>query len=379
MDPMDVTALSPEINAGPLHQRQKNAGATFYEDLGNLWTRSFGDPLAEYWVVRRGVGLWDVSSLAKWRFAGPDALAALGRLTTRNASSLSAGAIRYAMILNERGRLLDEGTICIVSAEEVYFFGNEERPPFAEHLARHTADLDVGVENVGRLIPNIAVQGPDSLRLLTRLADVDLGSLGYFRLIPEPVSIAGVPGLVTRTGFTGEVGYEFFLTGGSDGAERVWDAILDEGATPFGLDAVEMLRVEMGMVIADEDYVTGETDPFDLSMDAFIELEGHDFVGREAAISIAAAPPRRFKTLVLDGPVPSGGSVVTMDGVPTGTVTSAAASPRFGTLALAVLETVAAQDGTKVEIEGRAATVQRLPLDRQGRPRSDPRSPLRVD
>lgn len=380
MDPIDVTALPDDIYAGPLHEVQRAAGATFYEDLGMLWTRSFGDPDAEYWAVRRDVGLWDVSSLVKWRLTGADALAAVDRLTSRRMRAAPAGSIRYAMVLDERGRLLDEGTICVVSSEEVYFFGNDARAPFEQHLRLHVTDLDVGIEDVTRAIPNLAVQGPRALEVLSRLTDTDLGSLRYFSLVPDPVAIAGIPGLVTRTGFTGEIGYEFFLTGGPTGAEAVWNAIAAEGATPIGLDGIEKLRIEMGLVIADEDYFAGETDPYDLSMDAFIDLEDHDFIGRDACIERAAAPARRFKTLAFEAEVdpPAQFATVTLDGVPMGEVRSADVSPRFGTLALAILEQPAAHDGTRVEVGGHAATVRPLPFDAQGRARSDPRTPARI-
>lgn len=380
MDPIDVTDLDPSIQTGPFHERQKEAGADFYEDLGWLWTRSFGDPDGEYWAVRRGAGLWDVSALIKWRFTGPDARLSLDRLTTRRVRDAAPGVISYGLILNDRGAMLDEGTICVVSSEEVYFMGNDEREPLEDHMRAVCADLDVGIENMTSHIPNISIQGPDSLNVLSKLTGTDLGSLGYFKLSPEPVTIAGVSGLVTRTGFSGEVGFEFFMTGGPAGAESLWDAVVAAGARPFGLDAVEKLRIELGLVIQDEDYFPGETDPYELSLDAFIDLEGHEFVGREQALATASAPPRRFKTLEIEGDVlPRVGEPVTRDGVTVGDLRSVEISPRFGPLALAVLGSSAAIDGTAVEADHIRATVRPLPFDRGARARSNPRDPARVD
>jgi aminomethyltransferase len=381
MEPIEVIGPEPDIAIGPFHMRQRALGATFYEDMGWLWTRSFGDPVAEYWAVRRRVGLWDVSALVKWRFSGPDAAAALDRLTTRRILSLAPGTVRYGLMLDEHGLMLDEGTTLVVAPDEAYFLGNDEREPFVEHLDRHTGDLDVRIENVTARIPNIAVQGPRSYELLSRLTDVDFRSLRWFRLIPEPVLMAGVRGLLTRTGFTGELGYEFFLED-PDGAESLWDAILLAGATPFGLDAIELLRVEAGLLIQYEDYFPGETDPYEVSLDSYIELDGHEFVGREAATKRAVDPARRLATLVIDGDdVPVAGTCVSKAGLDVGDVRSPFRTPRFGVIALAVLDAGLAHDGEKVEIEGRPATVRPVPVDdpKKLRPRSDPRNPVMID
>jgi aminomethyltransferase len=379
MEPIDV--VPPEIRTGPFHDRQRAIGGSFYEDMGWLWTRAFGDPVAEYWAVRRDAGLWDVSALVKWRFTGSDARAALHLLTTRRTLRLQPGTVRYGMILDEDGRMLDEGTTLVVSSDDAYFFGNDEREPFVEHLERHTAGLDVKVENVTADIPNIAVQGPRSFEVLSRLTDVDFSELRWFRMIPEPISIAGVRGYLTRTGFTGELGYEFFLTD-ADGAERLWDAILDAGATPFGLDAIELLRVEAGLLIQYEDYTPGETDPYELNLDPYIEFEGHDFVGRAAATKRAAGRPRRLATLQFVGEnAPEPGARVHQGAAHVGDVRSAFRTPRFGSIGLAVLDAETARESEHVEVEGAKATVRHVPIDDPGklRPRSDPRHPLTID
>jgi glycine cleavage system T protein (aminomethyltransferase) len=339
------------------------------------------DPEAEYWAVRREVGLWDVSALVKWRFSGSDALAALDRLTTRRIVGLAPGTIRYATMLNEHGLMLDEGTTLVLAPDEAYFFGNDERKPFIEHLARNTTGLDVRVDNVTATVPNVAIQGPRSYELLSRLADIDFPSLRWFHLIPQAVSVAGVRGLLTRTGFTGELGYEFFLWE-SDGAERLWDAIVEAGATPFGLDAIELLRVEAGLLIQEEDYVPGETDPYELSLDPYIELEGHDFVGRLAAARRAVRPPRRLVTLAFDGvDVPPAGTALMRDAARVGELRSPVRTPRFGTIALATVDAALARDGEAVDVGDRRAIVRLAPIDdpRKLRPRSDPRKPVTVD
>jgi aminomethyltransferase len=379
MEPIED--IGPEIQTGPFHGRQRALGATFYEDMGWLWTRSFGDPVAEYWAVRRDAGLWDVSALVKWRFTGPDTLAALDRMTTRKIIALAPGTVRYGMVLNEDGLMLDEGTTLVVSPEEAFYFGNDEREPFEEHLLREIEGADVQVENVTRRMPNIAVQGPRSFEVISSLCDADVGALKWFRMIPEPISLAGVEGYLTRTGFTGELGYEFFLAD-AGGAEKLWDAIVETGATPIGLDAIELLRMEAGLLIQEEDYQPGETDPYELNLDGYIELETHDFVGRTAAAVSALNPAMRFVTLQLEGDrAPEPGTRVTKGGSDVGEVRSAAVTPRFGALALAVLDASTALDGGRVAVGGSEGVVRDVPIDdpTKLRPRSDPRSPVTID
>jgi aminomethyltransferase len=369
MDPIDLNDITGDIYTGPFHDVQRRAGATFYEDYGHLWTKSFGDPVAEYWAVRRAAGLWDVSALVKFHFTGRDVLPALDRLTTRAMLGVQPGTVRYGMVLNDEGIMLDEGTSCVLSDEEAYFFGNDDSAEFLAHLAEHTADLDVQIEDVTSRIGTVAVQGPGSLELLAGLTDADIRGLGWFRLLSEPVEIAGVRGLLVRAGFTGEKGYEFYLLDGSDGAEMLWKQIVGAGATPIGLDAIEMLRIEAGLIIGDEDYWPGKTAPYDLSLDRFIDLEGHDFIGRDRCAETAAAPPRRFVTLTFDEggngeeAAPSPGAGVFVEERSVGVVTSASVTPRFGALALAVVDSVYAGDGTSLRVDGRPATARPVPID----------------
>ena len=369
MEPIDLNDITSDIYAGPFHDVQREAGASFYEDYGHLWTKSFGDPVAEYWAVRREVGLWDVSGIVKIHLTGRDVLPALDRLTTRAMLGIQPGTVRYGMVLNREGILLDEGTSCVLSAHEAYFFGNDDRPEFLAHLSEHTADLDVQFEDVTTLMGMVSVQGPGSLELLAGLTDADISGVRWFRLLPEPLEIAGVRGLLVRAGFTGEKGYEFYLLDGDEGGETLWKAIDAAGATPIGLDAIQMLRVEAGLIIGDEDYWPGATDPYDLSLDRFIDLEGHEFIGRERCVEAAAAPQRRFVTLTFEGDddgegvAPSPGTSVREGDGLVGAVTSAFVTPRFGALALAVVDTAYAKDGTLLMVDDRLATVRPLPID----------------
>lgn len=382
MEPIKNDAISPDIYVGPFHAKQRALGATFYEDYGTLWTASFGDPVSEYWSVRKDAALWDFYALVKFRLTGRDTLAALDRLFTRRLADAEPGLVRYGMFLDEQGLMIDEATVVVVSPQEAYIFGNDGQAGFLDHLVSHTSGLDVGFENVSAAIPNLAVQGPRSYEVLSKLTDTDFSSLRWFRCLPDPIEIAGVRGLLVRAGFTGELGYEFYLLDGNGGAEDLWDTIAGTGASPIGLDAIEKVRIEAGLLIAEEDYIPGETDPLDLGMERFIDFDGHDFVGREAVMERSKDPRRRFVTLALDSEqVPEHGAPVKVDGEIVGDVRSADTTPRYGTLALAVVDAANAAPGGRVDVDGLEGIVHPAPIDdpKKLRPRCDPRKPLSAE
>lgn len=382
MEPIATESISSDIDVGPFHEKQRAVGGTFYEDYGTLWTATFGDPVSEYWSVRRGAALWDTYALVKFHLTGRDTLLALDRLFTRRLARAEPGVVRYGMLLDEQGLMLDEATVVVVSPEEAYLFGNDQQAGFTGHMAAHTVGMDLTIEDVSRAIPSLAVQGPRSFDVLSQLTHTDLASLRWFRCLPDPIELAGVRGLVVRAGFTGELGYEFYLLDGDDGAEGLWDAVAGAGAAPIGLDAIEKVRIEAGLLIAEEDYWPGETDPLDLGMERFIDLDGHDFVGRDAVKERVEDPQRRFVTLALEGEMaPEHGAPVEVGGTTVGDVRSADTTPRFGTLALAVLDAAHATPGGRVDVGGSSGRVHPVPIDdpEKRRPRSDPRDPITAD
>ena len=154
----------------------------------------------------------------------------------------------------------------------------------------------------------------------------------------------------------------------------MWDALIAAGGKPFGLEAIDIARVEAGLIIIALDYQPGETSPYDVSLDRFVK-QGTENVGSEALAAVGANPPKRLKTLQIEGDAtPEAGSTVTKDGEEVGTLTSPVVSPRFGTIALAVLATGAANDGEKVEVGGSVATVAPLSIfdPEKKRPRATP-------
>jgi aminomethyltransferase len=330
------------------HDVQEARGATFVEEGGWNWSVTFGDPGAEYAAVREGVGMWDVSPLNKWEFRGPDAVEAAQRVHSNDILGLQIGQVRYGAFLDEDGLLVDDGTIFKHADDHLWVMTNGmER---SEYFAEATKGLDVSVGYIAPELPNLQIQGPRSREMMRTLTDADVDALGYFRFIPEPVTVGGVPVWLSRTGFSGELGFELFLR--PEHAADLWAAVEGAGATPYGVEVIEPLRVETGMVVTDYDYAEHERTPYDLGMDRVVALDAPgEFMGKDRLREVAADPPNRFKTLHVDGDtLTEYGATVTKDGEQVGVLTSPAMSPRFGNIGLAVLRSDVAADGGVVDV-----------------------------
>ncbi|MFZ0665630.1 MAG: aminomethyltransferase family protein [Acidimicrobiales bacterium] len=340
--------MEAESIRSPFYDIAAASGATFMEEGGWWWTEGFGDEAAEYHAVRTDLGVWDVSPLNKWEFRGTDALAAAQRVHTANILGLQVGQVRYGALCDADGLMIDDGTVFRL-ADRVWVMTNGS--DHAEHFAEATSGLDVEIEAVTLSMPHIGLQGPRSREALAPLCEADISDLGYFRFLPEPTTVGGVPCVVSRTGFGGELGYELFCK--PEHAADLWTvATSDLKAQPFGVGVIEILRVEAGLVVLEYDYETHEITPYDLSFDPFVALGKVEFIGSDALKGVAADPPRRFKTLVLEtDELPEYGVDVTRDGESVGTLTSPTTSPKFGPIGLAILDKEVAREGERVEVE----------------------------
>ena len=331
-----------------LYDVQEAAGAQFMEDGGWVWTTTLGDSAAEYAAVRENAGMWDVFGLQKWDVTGPDAARAVQRTFTGDVSRLEVGQVKYGPFVDESGLMADDGTVYKHADDHYWVFTNSTE--FGDFLAGHTAGLDYAIENRTLQMPVISVQGPRSREILQGLTDADLSALRYFRFLPQRQTVAGVPVWVLRTGYSGEIGFE--LIPDADRAVELWQALERVGVTPFGLDAVEMLRVEAGLIMVGVEFSGGDVSPYDLSLDRSVMLGSDaDFVGRAALAAVAADPPNRLKTLVVQGDTaPEYGAEVFRGDEVVGTCTSPVTSPRFGVIGLAVLRTDQAVNGNVLEV-----------------------------
>ena len=343
---------------------QDAMGATFVDEGGWWWTGGFGDFAREYTAVREGVGMWDLSPLNKWDFRGPDAVEAVQRVHSNDVLGMASGQVHYGAFLDEDGLLIDDGTVFRFADDHLWVMTNDmNRQAYFEDAVK---GLDVTFEYLGARLPSLQIQGPGARDLVRTITDADVDTLRYFRFLPEQVQLGGAPVILSRTGFSGELGFEVFLE--PEHAQAVWDAVAGAGAVPYGVDIIEAVRVETGMVVTGYDYQEHERTPFDLGMDRVVALDAPgEFMGKDKLREVAASPPNRCKTLHLEGgTLPEYGAAVTRDGEDVGVLTSPAESPKLGPIGIAILRADAAADGARLEValgDGNVgATVDQLAL-----------------
>jgi aminomethyltransferase len=327
------------------HPVTSRTAAGFGDEAGWLWVTNFGDVDTEYRAIREGVGMWDLSPLNKWEFRGSEAREAAQRVHTHDVMGAEPGQVRYGGFVDEDGMLVDDGTVFTFADDHLWVCTNGDDR--AGYFADATKGLDVSISYIAPELPSMQIQGPRSRELLQRLTNIDVGALRYFRFLPEQVQVGGVPVWLSRTGFSGELGYELFLR--PEHALDLWAAIEAAGATPYGMDVIEPIRIEVGMIVTDYDYEPHERSPFDLGLDRFVKF--HDLtMGTEALRSVAEDPPNRFVTVRLDEEgVDYGTPLQTEAGDAAGVLTSPAMSPRFGPIGLAVVPVGLAIPGTAVQ------------------------------
>ncbi|MGZ8630183.1 MAG: aminomethyltransferase family protein [Actinomycetota bacterium] len=331
------------------HPITSTKAAGFMEEAGWLWATNYGDIDAEYRAVREGVGMWDLSPLNKWEFRGAEALEAAQRVHTNDVLGMRDGQVRYGAFVDEEGLVVDDGTVFRHSGERLWVCtnGNERADYFTDAIK----GLEAEMAYIAPELPSMQIQGPksrDLVRSIVSGADVD--ELRYFTFFPEPVTVGGAPVWLSRTGFSGELGYELFLR--PEHATAVWEAVEGAGATPYGVDIIEAVRVETGMIVTDYDYEPHQRTPYDLGLDRLVTLDADgEFMGKEQLRAIAADPPNRFVTIRLEGEaLPEYGASVNVGGDEVGVLTSPATSPILGPLGLAILRTEVAVPGTLVEV-----------------------------
>jgi aminomethyltransferase len=299
-------------------------------------------------------------------------------------AALELGQVRYGAICDEQGKMVMDGTIFHVADGHCLSITSYDSDLEWFRKVASERGFDVQVEDVTADMPHLQVQGPiarEVLRPITDGADVD--ALRYFRFVSEGVTVSGVPVWLSRTGYSGELGFELYCKP-SDAGE-LWHAVRragePHGIKPIGLSAIETLRIESGLLFPDIDYFPHQTDPFEVRLDKVIKLDsGGDFIGRDALALIAAeGTPRLLTTLRIDGDeVPEYGAAVTVDGADVGIVRSPSKSPTFddAVIGMAAIDRELAQEGTRVDValgDGTVgATVAPFPLydTQKTRPRS---------
>jgi sarcosine oxidase subunit alpha len=349
-----------------LHDEHVRLGAQM-DRFGGWWRPwHYGDHVREYWAVREGVSLGDVSTLGKMVVSGPDVVEALERLYPTTVADIRPGRSRYVLLLNERGHVIDDGMVC----REVTADGSDRfvltftssGATFAEAWVRDWIDawgLDVRVMDRTISLGAINVTGPLAATLLQRVGMADLP--GFLQHVHADV--AGVPCHVMRLSFTGESSFE--LHHPVHLSVELWQALMaagrDLGVHPHGLQALFALRLEKGHVIVGMDTEL-DTTPRRIGMEWAVKMDKPDFIGKAALLRTSGlADHRRLFGFTMDGPAPAEGSPISVDGEIVGHVTSSFRSPLLGhTVALGWQKHSPWADA--VTIDGRTATVAATPF-----------------
>jgi aminomethyltransferase len=362
----------------PLTHLHEQAGATLTDFAGWLMPLRYGSETAEHNAVRTAAGLFDLSHMGELSVTGAHAADALDYALVGQLSALRPGRARYTMICADDGGVIDDLIVYRLADAEYMVVANAANAAVvAQALTERAAGRDAVVTDRTADYALIAVQGPHAARILTPLADADLGEVKYYA--SYPAKVAGRPALLARTGYTGEDGFELFVA--PEDAEHVWTTLAraGDGLIPAGLAARDTLRLEAGMPLYGNELGRDMT-PFDAGLGRVVKLDKEsDFVGKSALAARSAAPAvRQLVGLTLQSRrVPRHGYDVLWDGSPCGTVTSGAPSPTLGVpIAMAyVRPEVAAQASSPgeagrlaVDVRGRAEPATLVPLPFYRRP-----------
>jgi len=239
----------------------------------------------EYNAIRNASALIDVSPLFKYMIHGHDAVRLVDRVITRDASKLAVGQVYYTPWCDEHGKVIDDGTVTRVE-DDVFRWTAAD--PSLRWLTQNAIGLDVAIEDVSEQIAALALQGPTSGRLLAAVADADIRGLKYFRMTTG--TIGGVTVDISRTGYTGDLGYEIWMPWHR--AVEVWDALMAGGRPfdihPAGMLALDVARVEAGLLLIDVDFHSSKKalieaqkyTPYEMGLGRLVDLGGAPFVGR---------------------------------------------------------------------------------------------------
>ena len=359
--PMGVLAGRPfePAKRSAIHGRHRDQGATVM--WAGDWRRAYdyGDPRGEALAVHEAAGVIDVSTLGKLIVRGPDASELLDRLYPNRFSNLKPGRIRYGVIASDAGRIVDDGTVCRLDEDTFYVTTTSSGAGAVyEWFSWWLADwqLDVHLTDVTQGLGAVNLAGPRAREIMGKLTSLDCSSEAFTYLDGKQAEVAGVPSLILRIGFVGEVGYEIHFPAAH--GEHLWDALLeageDHGLRPFGLEPQRLLRLQKMHILVGQD-TDSESTPFGAAMPWIVKLDKeNDFIGKWALERYAEEPPETALVgfTLADGDVPTeGAAVLPHDGSPMGQVTSARYSPQLGkTIGMAWVPAALAQDGANVTI-----------------------------
>ena len=352
------------LHETPLRDRHVAAGARLIDFAGWEMPVQYQGILEEHRAVRERAGLFDLSHMGELFVEGPEAGAALAFALVTDPPKLADGRAHYSMIVAPNGGILDDLIVYRLAPERYLVVANASNAQIVSDLLAERIEAFKAVLDDRSLVTAlVAIQGPRSVGIVRPLTDVDLDALRYYAIAEG--SVAGIPALVARTGYTGEDGFEVFVDTARAG--ELWDALMDagkaDGIAPIGLGARDTLRLEAGMPLYGNE-LDRSTNPFEANLGRVVKLDKPaDFIGRAALEKVARdGVARRLVGLVMRGRgIARHGYPVHAGARPTGSVTSGTQSPSLGeAVAMAYVATADAEPGTMVDVEIRG---QRVPAE----------------
>ena len=356
--------LEPTLHETPIRDRHAALGARMIDFAGWLMPVQYAGILEEHRAVRERAGLFDLSHMGELFLEGPEAGTALAAALITNPPALAEGRAQYSMIVAPDGGIIDDLIVYRLAADRFLVVANASNArTVSDALAERITGFKAVLDDRSLAMALVAIQGPRSVEIMAPLTDVDLGAVRYYAIAEG--TVAGIPALVARTGYTGEDGFEVFVDNGR--AVELWDALMGAGSAsglaPIGLGARDTLRLEAGMPLYGNE-LDRTTNPYEANLGRVVKLDKPgDFVGR-AALEKAARDGvgRRLVGLVMRGRgIARHGYPVFSGDRPTGIVTSGTQSPSLGkAIAIAYVATSDAEPGTMVDVEIRG---QRVPAE----------------
>lgn len=358
--------MADELKTTPFQPIIDRLSAEMMEWTGYSTPNFFSDPTEEYHAIRQRLGVYDLTPLRKVEVKGPGALALAQRLVTRDIGGQQDGQMHYAPICDEQGGIVNDCTVYRFGPQHLWIIvGNLSDVEWIQDVAR---DFEVQAEHITDRLCNLAVQGRRSRDVLRTLVGPVIDGLKYYRF--AQATIAGAPVVLSRSGYTGELGFELFLA--PEHAGTIWDAVMDAGKAdnilPCGFTSLDMVRVEYGLVFFGYD-MDRSNNPFEVWPERMVTLSGPDFIGKEALQAIKArGVSQKLVGLEIDAPAAlGGGTVLDQSGNEVGKVTSPQYSPLLKkSIALAMVQTAHAADGLRLTVDDgdarHAATVARTPF-----------------
>ena len=307
-------------------------GAKMVTFAGFVMPVQYASITQEHRAVRERVGVFDISHMGEFLLEGPRALEAVQRVTVNDASSLAVDQAQYTAMVNPDGGIVDDCVVYRLADERWLMVVNASNiAKDWEHVRAHLPERGVELRDDSEATTLLAVQGPRAAAVVGALADVPLDDLEFYW--KRDARVAGVPAIVSRTGYTGEDGFELYF--GRDGSAEVWGALMEAGQAhgiePCGLGARDTLRLEMKYALYGND-IDETTNPYEGGLAWIVKLDKGEFVGRDALARIAEAGPRRrlIGFRLLERGIPRAGYPVVLNGERVTEVRSGAMSPTLG-------------------------------------------------